>query len=170
MSSYIYIFVNVCRVGDVLESINGINLTNADHRDAVRAVKETKRTLSVVSERQTLCISYCKLFFFNSRFCVAVETLIPSRWAQCQLLKLCLTFHPTLPWRWARWKNWNTHFMSPEKRVSFQNMKVKKRMAILVTASTCTLGHRQNIIPVFLKLHIIQTKPCVAATGKVFFL
>ena len=34
----------------MLESINGINLTNADHRDAVRAVKETKRTLSIVSE------------------------------------------------------------------------------------------------------------------------
>ena len=38
------------RVGDVLESINGINLTNADHRDAVRAVKETKKTLGIVSD------------------------------------------------------------------------------------------------------------------------
>ena len=41
--------VLVCRVGDVLESINGVNLTNADHRDAVKAVKETKRPLSIVS-------------------------------------------------------------------------------------------------------------------------
>lgn len=40
---------NVCRVGDVLESINGINMSNADHRDAVRIVKESKRTLSIVS-------------------------------------------------------------------------------------------------------------------------
>ena len=40
---------NVCRTGDVLESINGINMTNADHRDAVRIVKESKRTLSIVS-------------------------------------------------------------------------------------------------------------------------
>ncbi len=31
------------RVGDILESVNGINLDNADHREAVRAVKETKR-------------------------------------------------------------------------------------------------------------------------------
>ena len=34
----------------MLESVNGINLTNADHREAVRAVKETKRSLNIVSE------------------------------------------------------------------------------------------------------------------------
>ena len=37
------------RVGDILESVNGVNLSNADHREAVRAVKETKRNLSIVS-------------------------------------------------------------------------------------------------------------------------
>ncbi|XP_064390775.1 tight junction protein ZO-1-like [Halichondria panicea] len=36
------------KVGDILESVNGINLDNADHREAVRAVKETKRTLSII--------------------------------------------------------------------------------------------------------------------------
>ncbi len=35
--------------GDVLESINGISLNNAYHRDAVRAVKESKRSLTIVS-------------------------------------------------------------------------------------------------------------------------
>ncbi len=37
------------RVGDIMESVNGINLGNADHREAVRAVKETKGSLSIVS-------------------------------------------------------------------------------------------------------------------------
>lgn len=38
------------RVGDVLESVNGQSLANADHREAVRAVKESKGALAVVSE------------------------------------------------------------------------------------------------------------------------
>ncbi len=38
----------VRRAGDVLEFVNGVNLSNADHREAVRAVKETKRNLSIV--------------------------------------------------------------------------------------------------------------------------
>lgn len=49
--------VLVCRVGDVLESINGVNLTNADHRDAVKAVKETKRPLSIVSTLYSIVVS-----------------------------------------------------------------------------------------------------------------
>ena len=36
------------RVGDILETVNGQSMTNADHREAVRAVKESKGTLSVV--------------------------------------------------------------------------------------------------------------------------
>ncbi|XP_064405216.1 disks large homolog 5-like isoform X2 [Halichondria panicea] len=40
------------KVGDILESVNGINLDNADHREAVRAVKETKRTLSIIFRRR----------------------------------------------------------------------------------------------------------------------
>ena len=38
------------RVGDILESMNGMNLSNGDHREAVRAVKETKEVLGIVSE------------------------------------------------------------------------------------------------------------------------
>ena len=38
------------RVGDILESMNGINVSNGDHREAVRAVKETKEVLGFVSE------------------------------------------------------------------------------------------------------------------------
>ncbi len=37
------------RVGDIMESVNGISLGNADHREAVRAVKESKGSLSIVS-------------------------------------------------------------------------------------------------------------------------
>ena len=39
------------RVGDVLESINGIDLQNADHSTAVQAVKESKGLLDMVSRR-----------------------------------------------------------------------------------------------------------------------
>ncbi len=44
------------RVGD---SIN--LLDNADHREAVRAVKETKRTISIVS-----FVFYCVMFFLTN--------------------------------------------------------------------------------------------------------
>ena len=37
-----------CRVGDILESVNGQSMANTDHRAAVRAVKESKGTLIVV--------------------------------------------------------------------------------------------------------------------------
>ena len=37
-----------CRVGDILESVNGQSMANADHREAVRAVKESKGNLTVV--------------------------------------------------------------------------------------------------------------------------
>ncbi len=46
------------RVG---ESVNGINLDNADHREAVRGVKETKRTLSIVS-----FVFYHVIFFLTN--------------------------------------------------------------------------------------------------------
>lgn len=45
------------RTGDILESVNGISLTNADHRDAVRAVKESKGLLNIVSRCPTSCIA-----------------------------------------------------------------------------------------------------------------
>jgi len=41
------------RVGDILESMNGIKLSNGDHREAVRAVKESKEVLGIVSEGST---------------------------------------------------------------------------------------------------------------------
>ena len=36
------------RVGDILEGVNGQNMANADHREAVRAVKESKGAVTVV--------------------------------------------------------------------------------------------------------------------------
>lgn len=46
------------RVGDILETVNGQSMTNADHREAVRAVKESKGTLSVVSIQYNLVLIY----------------------------------------------------------------------------------------------------------------
>ena len=43
-----------CRPGDVLESVNGVNLSNVDHRDAICAVSENKGVLNLVS-----CINNC---------------------------------------------------------------------------------------------------------------
>ena len=37
------------RVGDVLETVNGIDLQNAEHVTAVQAVKESKGLLDIVS-------------------------------------------------------------------------------------------------------------------------
>ena len=37
------------RIGDVLETVNGIDLKNADHSTAVHAVKESKGLLDIVS-------------------------------------------------------------------------------------------------------------------------
>ena len=41
------------RVGDILESMNGVNLSNGDHREAVRAVKVSKEVLGIVSQEST---------------------------------------------------------------------------------------------------------------------
>ena len=41
--------VCVCRVGDVLESVNGHSLNNAHHAQAVAVVKESKGLLDIVS-------------------------------------------------------------------------------------------------------------------------
>ena len=37
-----------CRPGDVLESVNGVNLSNVDHCDAVCAISENKGVLNLV--------------------------------------------------------------------------------------------------------------------------
>ena len=37
------------RIGDVLESINGVELMDASHKDAVTAVKESRGLLDIVS-------------------------------------------------------------------------------------------------------------------------
>ncbi len=44
------------RVGDILESVNGINLDNADHREAVRAVRDEEDP------------QHCKLCFLLRNF------------------------------------------------------------------------------------------------------
>jgi len=44
----LFVCLFVFRPGDVLESVNGVSLNNAHHRDAVRAVKESKRSLTIV--------------------------------------------------------------------------------------------------------------------------
>ena len=38
----------LCRPGDVIESVNGVNLSNVDHQDAICAIKENKGPLSLV--------------------------------------------------------------------------------------------------------------------------
>ena len=38
----------VCRPGDVLESVNGVNLSNVDHCDAVCAISDNKGILNLV--------------------------------------------------------------------------------------------------------------------------
>lgn len=43
---------HVRRVGDILESVNGQSMANADHREAVRAVKESKGALTVAVRRR----------------------------------------------------------------------------------------------------------------------
>ena len=35
-------------MGDILESVNGQSMANADHREAVRAVKESRGAITVV--------------------------------------------------------------------------------------------------------------------------
>jgi hypothetical protein len=42
----------ILRVGDILENINGCNLTNADHSHAVAAVKESKGVVDIVLKRR----------------------------------------------------------------------------------------------------------------------
>ena len=37
-----------CRPGDVLESVNGVNLSNVDHCDAICAISENKGVLNLV--------------------------------------------------------------------------------------------------------------------------
>ena len=37
-----------CRPGDVLDSVNGVNLSNVDHCDAVCAISENKGALNLV--------------------------------------------------------------------------------------------------------------------------
>ena len=47
-------YVHVYRVGDILESVNGQSMANAVHREAVRAVKESKGSLTVVRHCYTM--------------------------------------------------------------------------------------------------------------------
>jgi hypothetical protein len=42
----------VIKVGDILESVNGQSMTNADHREAVRAVKESRGAIAVSLRRR----------------------------------------------------------------------------------------------------------------------
>ena len=42
-------FHHTCRLGDVLESINHVDLACATHQDAVKAVKESSGSLDIVS-------------------------------------------------------------------------------------------------------------------------
>ena len=44
----VYTCLLMHRVGDILECVNGQSMVNADHREAVRAVKESKGALAVV--------------------------------------------------------------------------------------------------------------------------
>ena len=48
-ADYLYTFYGGCRLGDVLETINQVDLACASHHDAVKAVKESSGPLSVVS-------------------------------------------------------------------------------------------------------------------------
>ena len=43
-----YVAVISCRPGDVLDSVNGVNLSNVDHCDAVCAISENKGALNLV--------------------------------------------------------------------------------------------------------------------------
>lgn len=43
------------RPGDVLESVNGVNLSNVDHCDAVCAISENKGVLNLVRIQRHSC-------------------------------------------------------------------------------------------------------------------
>lgn len=55
--------VSYCRPGDVLESVNGVNLSNVDHCDAICAISENKGVLNLV--RIYIFIHYVELKLFT---------------------------------------------------------------------------------------------------------
>ena len=57
MYEYHIMQYGTCRPGDVLESVNGVNLSNVDHCDAVCAISENKGILNLVRIRSTYHIA-----------------------------------------------------------------------------------------------------------------
>ena len=74
----------VCRVGDVLESVNGHSLNNAHHAQAVAVVKESKGLLDIVSTHThtQICTTGHDLNYFGLfRLLDVVRMLMRFKWA-----------------------------------------------------------------------------------------
>lgn len=68
-------------MGDILESVNGQSMANADHREAVRAVKESKETIAVVCFKPVVALLIANLHHLESIYMLFLQSVRRRRHA-----------------------------------------------------------------------------------------